>query len=463
MTIDWTPDIQKGEEPLYLTIVRALANDISSGALDPDNRLPTHRELADKLGVAIGTITRAYTEAELRGLIRGDGRRGTFVGGRRAGKKSALSTLAEADNQAINLSANHPTYREDPDLAAALRRLARRQDVQQLLQYTPSPGYSRHRAAGAEWLKSLGADVSPESIIITVGAQHGLLVIFMTIAARGDLILAEEHTYPGVKAIAERLGLQLNGIAADKDGIIPDALESLCRQKKVRALYCNPTLQNPTNSIIPEERRRRIAEIAEKYDFIIVEDEILRPLVNNPPPLISSMVPDRSLLVISPSKVITPGLRIGYLSAPARYLQKLIDCQCLTNLNTAALPAEILASWIEDGTAEEIIKRRRQENNRRYRLAMQLFENHEVYAHETGCYLWLHLPEEWGDMEFIFEAHRRGVLTAPSEIFAVGNNKKLNAVRIALSTTPRRETLKAGLEILAGILTGQPGPKSVTV
>ena len=100
MTIDWLPEIKKGDEPLYLAITKALADDIAVGRLSQGHRLPTHRELADGLGIAIGTVTRAYAEAEQRGLIHGEGRRGTFVGEPTRGR-FALSSLADDPRRRI--------------------------------------------------------------------------------------------------------------------------------------------------------------------------------------------------------------------------------------------------------------------------------------------------------------------------------------------------------------------------
>jgi DNA-binding transcriptional MocR family regulator len=455
MTIQWYPKLEQGDESLFLTIVQALEGDITSGKLPPESRLPTHRELADQLGVAIGTVTRAYSEAELRGLIHSEGRRGTFVGESQKGK-SLLSTLVEMDSRSIDLSKNHPSETDDPDLSVALRQIARKPDIQQLLQYGPAAGLLHHRTAGADWLKKLGMKTDPDSVVISAGAQHGIMSILAAIAERGDVVLTETVTYPGIKAIADTLGLQLVGVPMDRYGVLPDELTKLCRQRKVRTFYCNPTIQNPTTVIYSKSRRQAVASIAEKYNITIIEDDLLRPLVSKPPAFISSYAPNRSFLVMSASKVIAAGLRVGFIVPPSHFKQNLIDSIRTTLLTPSALPSEVLTNWLENGTADKIIKKRVQELKKRQLLVAEILNGFKVQSCSTGSHIWLHLPGEWTSMEFTLEAHRRGVAVAPSEIFTVDKKTEVNAVRVTIAAQPQREPIKNGLEILAGILKGIP-------
>lgn len=462
MTMDWLPEIKQDDTPLYLAITKAIADDISSGKLPSDSRLPTHRELAHRLRVAIGTITRAYIEAEKRGLIRSEGRRGTFVGEAKT-DRTALSMLVDLRSQTINFSANHPNYSEDPNLSAALRQVARKPDIQKLLQYPPSEGLAHHRKAGAGWMARLGWEVDPESIIITAGAQHAFTVVFAAIAERNDIVITDRYTYPGMKAAAELFGLQLVGIPMDDEGMIPDAIESVCSQRSVRAAYLNPTLQNPTSIIYTQERRRLIAGLAKKHDFLIVEDELLRPLAKNPPPFVSSYAPDRSFAVVSASKTIAAGLRTGFLVAPVKYRQRVIDSLQTSLLNVSPLPAEILSLWLEDGTADKIINKRLQEIQRRQQIARTILGKYSFYAYPTSPIIWLQLPEPWTGNQFTIEAYRRGVAVTPAELFAAEKNSPADAVRVCIAIELNREVFKKGLEIIASILEGTPLQDSATV
>jgi DNA-binding transcriptional MocR family regulator len=462
MTIEWIPDLKKGDTPLYLAITKALGDDISSGKLPIDSRLPAQRELADRLNVALGTITRAYIEAEKRGLIRSEGRRGTFVGEAKA-DRSILSKLIDTESHIINFSHNHPNYGDDPDLSVALKKIARRAGIQKLLHYAPSAGFPHHREAGAKWLMSLGLKVNPDSIIITAGAQHALTVAFAAIAERNDFILTDLYTYPGMKAVAELYGLNLIGVPQDDEGMIPDHIESLCSQKNVRAVYLNPTFQNPTAIIYSQKRRQEIASLAEKHDFLIIEDELLRPLISNPPQFVSSFAPERSLAIMSASKTIAAGLRIGFMKVPVRFRQRVIDSLQTSMLNVPALMAELLTSWLEDGTSDKIIEKRRQEIACRQELSRSILRGYSLSTDQESPHMWLYLPEPWTGNEFTIEAYRRGVAITPAEIFAVDKNAPSNALRLSLANEPTRGSLRKGLQIIASILEGTPLQDSATV
>ncbi|MDH4156301.1 MAG: PLP-dependent aminotransferase family protein [candidate division Zixibacteria bacterium] len=460
--MSWKPDLKLGGGPLYLAIYQALANDIASGKLPLLFRLPTHRELADEMGVAVGTVTRAYLEAEQRGLIHSRGRAGTFVGQSRR-REPYVAGLLRTDAPYIDLSVDAPSRTEDPDLLAAFRFLARRRETQLMLQYPTVPGLYHHRVAGAKWLASLGADVDPDSIIVTSGAQNALMVIFSALSEPGDVVMLDEHTYTGMILIADALRLRLVGVPGDREGMLPDAMESICQRMKPRFLFCSPTIASPTNTILPECRRRAIADLAEKYDFMVVEDDIHRRLVPEPPPLIWSLRPERCCLVASVSKVVAAGLRVGYMATPPRLYDRLLDMLQATTMMVSGITLEIAAHWIENGTAEETVLNRRRDARARQAVAREVLGQYDYDAQPTSYFIWLRLPEPWTVPCFIAEASRRGIVVAPAVAFAVDKGKPLNAVRIALVKPATHENLRSALEILADILSSVPPCECLTI
>jgi DNA-binding transcriptional MocR family regulator len=455
MTTSWEPKIKSSGRPLYLAIVDALAEDIATGALPAETRLPTHRDLAEQMGVAIGTITRAYIEAEKLGLIHSEGRRGTLVG-RAGGRSPALVSLLEPDSSLVDLARYAPSVTEDPDLLLALRQLSRRAQARWLLQYVPSAGLAHHREAGAAWIGRLGLQADPASIVVTSGAQHALTVILALIAQRGDVILAESHTYPGVRSVTDLLGLEMVGVPIDGDGILPDDLESICRSRKVRALYCSPTFQNPTNVIVSEGRRRAIAEIASRHGVLVIEDAINRALVPDPPPLIASLIPDLCFLVASVSKAVAAGLRVCFVKTPSGWESKLADTVRTTVLTLPPLTLEIFAQWMGDGTVDETVRRRRNEGRARQQLAAEVFPGRNIGSQPTSYFLWLQMGDVWTANRFALEARNRGISVAPARMFAVDEAQAQNAVRLCLGGTVTRPALRSALETLADILNKPP-------
>jgi DNA-binding transcriptional MocR family regulator len=176
--------------------------------------------------------------------------------------------------------------------------------------YQPHAGRPEHRAAGSEWLGRGEYDVPPDRVIVTSGAQHGLLASLSTVLRPGEKLGVEALCFPGMKVVARMLGCQLEPLAMDEEGITPDALEAACRNG-IRVFCCVSTLSNPTCAVMSIERRQAVAEILQKHGAFLVEDDIYGLLRRKPLPPIASFAPENTLYLTSLSKAISPGLRIG--------------------------------------------------------------------------------------------------------------------------------------------------------
>jgi DNA-binding transcriptional MocR family regulator len=361
-----------------------------------------------------------------------------------------------------------PLDAENPDLAPALRRLARRTDLAELLTYAPNAGRLRHREAGAAWIAHHGLDVDPERILVCAGAQHAMTVVVATLLRPGDTLLTESLTYPGMRAVAELLGCRLQGLELDEEGIVPDALDAACRGrgKRPRVLYTVPTLQNPTTATQTEGRRRALAELARRHDLSIVEDAIHHLLVRDVPPLLATFAPERTFLIASPSKVVAGGLRVAWLAAPADAIRRLTHNVWATNWMAAPLNAELFATWIEDGTALATVERKQAEAAARARLAGACLRGRLEGLEDGGgarlllppatYHAWLELPPGWTDgLAFAAAAECRGVVVTPAESF-VASGRAPAGVRISLSAPRTRDALRRGLERVADALADGP-------
>lgn len=453
MTI-WAPDLGRRDGPRYLAIADALAEDAASGRLRPGARLPTHRDLADRLGLTVGTVTRAYGEAARRGLVSGEIGRGTFVRGAAA---DYLPLAAIEGGAVVDLSLNHPPPAGQPGgvLARTLAALSKQADFEALLGYPPEGGAPSHREAGAAWISRTGLKAVAEQVLVTNGSQHGMTALFTTVVRPGDLVLTEALTYPGMKALASLLHLRLQGVAMDEYGLRTDALEAACRGG-AKALYCVPTLQNPTTAVIPEARRREIAAIARAHNVLIVEDDVHGLLLEDAPRPISSFAPELSCYLTGTAKTLAPGLRIGYILAPPALVPRLAAGIRATTWMATPLMAEIASRWIREGLADEILKRRRQEAAARQKLAAGILGRFRPQSHPAAFHLWLRLPEPWRSESFADQARRRGVAVNPAQTFLVGRSATPHAVRVCLGAPRERERLEKGLRILAEILEGSP-------
>jgi DNA-binding transcriptional MocR family regulator len=463
MTI-WEPQITAGNGPRYVAIANAIARDVESGVLPEGTQLPTHRELAERLGVTVGTVTRGYAEAERRGLTVGEVGRGTFVRARRDpedfGWRDAAHTGSETG--VIDLSLACPWVPPDGEegrlLAQTLEQIARSRDLDELMVYNPTTALPRHRAIAAEWIGAMGLETSPERIVVTNGAQHAMTVVLATLLRPGDTLMTAELTYPGLKALGQMLGLRLHGVAMDEEGIVPEALDKACDGAPARALYVVPTIQNPTSATMSESRRRDIADVARKHGLVVVEDEIHVALHQTRLPPLAVFAPERTLHITTLCKWATFGLRIGFIAAPDRVVERLRSGVRSSLWMPAPLMTEVATRWIADGTADRLGERKLVELTARHALVREILGSRfEVLTDPRSLHLWLPLPAPLRSDECVAQARQRGVWIAGAEAFTIGRDVP-HAVRVSIAAVPHRAELRRGLEILAEVLDGAADP-----
>ena len=457
MTI-WQPDPARFTGPRYRAIAEALADDVREGRLKPGDRLPTHRDLAWHLKVTVGTVSRAYAEAERRGLIAGEVGRGTFIRGAEPPAPSSLPPeRGPAPAGLLNLAQNHPMPGEETQLfAQTLREIADGPGLSGLLQYQNHTGLPPARAAGAAWLGLTGAEAPPERIIVTAGGQHCLATILGAYANPGDVVATEAMTYPGLKAACQLRQVRLEGIAVDAEGILPDAFAAACRQWPIRMLYLTPNISNPLAGTLSLDRRKAIVETARRHDVLIVEDDVYGFLIDRPTPF-AALAPERTFLVTSLSKSAAPGLRIGYILAPADRLDRLALAVRSTIWMVPPLMVEIATRWIAGGIAERLAASKRQEAARRQILARRIL-GRAVLGDPNAYHLWLPLDERWRASEFVTEARRRDIAVTGANAFTVGRVAPMNGVRVCLGSVADLGTLEAALMTIRDLRDAEPDP-----
>jgi DNA-binding transcriptional MocR family regulator len=216
--------------------------------------------------------------------------------------------------------------------------------------------FPRHRAVAVEWLKACGLSVSPQNISLTNGATAGMTVALMSVAPPGSTVATEAIGHHTLIPLATYLGFNLEGLAIDDQGMIPEALDAACRESPIRAVFLQPSVINPTSTLMSAERRETIAAVARKHDLAIIENDVLGPLVENRPPPVAAFAPERTLYVTSFTKIVVPGLRIGYLAAPDRYVAAVANRHLVSNWMATPMVAEIATKWVADGIAMELVQ-----------------------------------------------------------------------------------------------------------
>jgi len=458
MTI-WTPDISGRSGPKYLAIADLVGEAISDGELAAGDKLPPQRDLAYDLGVTLGTITRAYQEATRRGLVGGEVGRGTYVLGpcAPASPTGIFVSAGTSGQNSLDFSLATPTSADAGKLLAeTLSEISSSGSLGVLMEYQPETGFPEHLEAGARWITRSGLKATADCIALTNGAQQGIMQSMLTVARPGDIILSDTLTYPGTIHLANQLGFQLQGVAMDEFGMIPDELDKVCRHTAARAVYLMPTLQNPTTVTMPIERRKAIAEVARRHDLYILEDDIWGELLDNHLPPISVYAPERSFYICSLSKCMAGGLRVGYILAPDTKITALRSNIRINNWMTAPLMAEIARRWIMDGTGDELIALQRAETRKRTTLAHEALKEFTARIPPDALHLWLELPSPWRASDFQAEAARQGISLLTSETFMVGRGAAPHAVRICVGGKKTAEDVKRGMAKIAEILNNGP-------
>lgn len=438
----------------YKSLVDQLALEIRQGSLPPGTRLPTHRELAAREGLALVTATRVYAELEAMGLVSGETGRGTFV------RESALPRGLGIDQQAIaagmvDLNFNYPSLPGQADLLrVALRQLAASGDLEALLRYQPHGGRPHERDIVARHLASRGLAVSGPQVAIVDGAQHGLATTVMALLQAGDVVAVDALTYPGFKVLAEAYRLELAPIAATGQGPDLDALEAMCKRRRVRAIYAMPTLHNPLGWVLNASRRRQLVAIARRHGLLIIEDAAYAFLAPDPPAPLASLAPESTVYVSGLSKNVATGLRVGFVAAPLAWVPKIERAIRATTWNTPGVMTAIACGWMEDGTVARLEAQKRQDAMARQAIAAQVLGGLRLVHHPASYFVWLPLAEEIRADKVAMALMTELVSVSTAEPFAT-TIQIPHALRLALGSV-ELDALRDALEKVRRVIEAQP-------
>ena len=438
----WSPRLADIEANTTERLVLALADDIIEGRLTGGDRLPAHRDLALKLGIGLGTVTKAYAALERRGLTRSVKGRGTFVAIRQA----------HHDRQ-IDLSSNVPPAMLDARLLArTLTGIARKIDADHLNLYAPPAGHMEHRRVLARWLETLGLTVEPSHLVLTSGARQALSLAFDLACGSQGLLLTEQITYPGAIALARRNGYRMQGVETDAQGMVPVALAHALdgtASTGSQAVYLTPTLHNPTTATMGTERRQAIVDICRQAGAWIIEDGVYASAVPASPPL-AALAPEIVFHVNGLSKSLGPGLQIGMLALPPGLNDAAEDALRDLPMAPSPLSCAVVEEWLATDVISSIQRDLYHEARRRSNLAISLLGASELVSHPGAYNAWLPMERDAANRFTSVAAAMRIKLTPP-ESMMVNPEDRASGIRLCLGG-PSFEDLTEALTLLAGLL-----------
>lgn len=447
---DWTPILRSGGLPRYIQLADQIAAAIANGTLRDAARLPPQRVLAERLGIDFTTVSRGYAEARQRGLIYSHVGRGTFV----IGIRPANPEREQRRRADMDLTMNLPPETEDAALLARMEAGVQTvtANLIDLLRYQSSTGGQIDKEAASSWLSLRGLVPSLDRIAVTPGAHPTIVAILMSLAKPGDRVLCEDITYPGIRSICTRLGLRLIGLPGDMEGVDPEALEAAIQTHRPKALYLNPTLNNPTTRTISLARRQAIADVLIANRLQLIEDDAYGFIPPHPPAPLASFAPELVWHIGGLAKCIGAGLRLAYTVAPSSHAARELAHQIkIISVMPSPLMMALATRWITDGTADGIRRFIREESKARQVIAAEALRGFHFEFAPHAFNVWLHLPEGITRAEIIGRMAGTGVGIMPSDAFTVSGDPS-EAIRVCLGGQIKQSQLRDAMGLLAYIM-----------
>jgi DNA-binding transcriptional MocR family regulator len=443
----WAIAIRGSEKPAYLALADVIGEEIQSGKLAANEHLPPLRSLAKSLDLNFTTVARGYAEAKQRGLLDAKAGRGTTVREFVPTPVHRPSAISQLD-----MTMNFPPEPQDRALVRQIREgiaaLAEEADVYAYLRYQEFGGAYQDREAGASWLARHLPGVTGSRVFVCPGIQSAIMGLFASLARPGDTIACEAVTYPGVKGIAAQLGLRLIGLPVDDDGLDPEAFADLCKIDPPKALYCNPTLLNPTTAIMSQARREAVVQIARTYSVPIIEDDAYGCLPAKKSQPMAVLAPELTFYIGGFAKIMGAGLRIAYLVTPnVRYTARISATMRTLVIMASPFMIRLATRFISDGTVRAATLAIREESRARQALAAQVITRSTYVSKPEAFHLWLQVPPQWNRVEFANHLRANGVGVIVSDTFTVAGPPQ-EAVRVGLGGSKSREECRHMLEII---------------
>ena len=456
------PLVPAGDGPMFLRIARAVVDDIRRGRLVADQRLPGSRVLADELGVHRNTVLAALRELEAQGWIVTRPAKGTFVSG--SLPESRISSAGRARRAVgfalppaprveplwsgdpkrgeLYLSAGVPDPRLFPvdALARAWRRAVRR-DGRRLLAYGAPQGHAGLRAALAAMLRAIrGLACGADDVLVTRGSQMAIDLCARGLLAPGDRVAVEALGYRPAWDALRLAGARLVPVPVDGDGLDVGALARLAARHRLRAVYLTSHHQYPTTVTLPAARRLALLALARDHRLVVLEDDYDhefhyegRPV----PPLAAADDGGQVVYLGTLSKVLAPGLRLGFVVAPAPVVAQLAALRAAMDRQGDRPMEAAVADFVEDGELERHVRRVRTAYLARRdalvgHLRDRLGDTLAFDVPRGGIALWARIAPDIDTGRWLDACATRGVHVAPGSRYTFAGNDP-GAIRLVFA------------------------------
>lgn len=461
-------------EAIYMQIYSSLKEMINQGMLPPDSKLPSSRELSELLKVGRSTVITAYELLESEGFIFTERGKGTFV---RHGNISTLSCNNIDWDCSINdyaltaekldIMKHEVLYKKGMisfksiapdetlfDIEELKRSFLNLVSIEEgkIFNYGYARGYKPLIELLMDYMKKKGVDTSEKAILITNGFTEAFDLILSSIMKKGDTILCENPTHNTAIKQMKLHGLNILGVGITEEGLDLKELQDTLRECPVKIAYLIPSYHNPTGTVMPYEKRRKVYELLAEHNIPLIEDgftEELQHLGGHIAPMTAISGRGNSVVYIgSLSKVLLPGMRIGWIFADKKLVEILESVKRSRNIHTSFLDQGILYQYMKNGSFEKYIKKVKSIYRERFELTKALAERHIPHQYilgDGGLYLFIKL-NKIDSRELLNRCYNRGVIFTPGDIFHT-DGSGWDTLRIGFSRTSL-ENIEKGIKII---------------
>lgn len=468
---------KNAERPVYLQLCDAVILEIKHGIIKPGTKMPGTRTLASELDLNRQTVVKAYDELYAQGWLELVESKGTFVSehlpevkprrfvseknqpvpGKKAGFTFRINT---AIHPPAKPNRNITGFHDGPDvrlvpadmLSRGYKSILNRKSGRILLSYIDTEGTPYARKAISDYLNSSrGLQTDESNILITRGTQMAMFLLAHVLFEKDDLVITAEIGFRYAELTFMHAGAKFLRVPVDMEGIDVDAVEQICRKKKVRALYVTSHHHYPTTATLSASRRMKLLHLAELYKFIIIEDDYDYEFHYESSPILPLASADRSGMVVyigSFSKTITPAIRMGYISAPPELITEAAKLRMLVDAQGEAVMEQVIAELLNEGEVRRHMKKalRIYRERRDFMCSMlkdKLGDVIRFNVPQGGLSIWAEYDKSVSVPELSKRLFEKEIVLSPGRLHDISAGRKLNSTRMGFGWMNLRQTEKA--------------------
>lgn len=454
--------------PLYLQISQGIEALILNHTFEADEKLPAIRSLAQYFSVNNVTIVKAYDCLEDKSLIYKIRGSGNYVTPQSEALIAEISAFDNTDHLRHTLSSNKAYHQSLINFASAtpkahlfpvgdfkqaINRVLDR-DLGEAFSYQEAKGYSPLRDSICHYLKDFNIQADPQDIQVISGAQQGLDIVSKSMLDHNDVVIVEAPTYSGAIATFRSRGVKIIEVPILVDGVSMEKLEALIKRHRPKLMFTMTHCQNPTGYSYSSKKKKALLDLAHQYNFYILEDDYVGELLYTSQDMHALKALDdhqRVIYLKSFSKILMPGLRLGFMIVPDLLANSVLNAKEATDISTSGLIQKAFDMYLRAGHWSKQLKHMKAIYKSRYETMIQALNDHlprrvNYYVPKGGIMFWLELPKGLSSRKFYEFLDKTRLVFVPGDMFYY-SMKTCRGIRLSIASVTEEE-IRQGIPML---------------